>query len=496
MIIVYYLFLILSYMWIDELIILKIPNDSKILDFTEIIKPMHNLALIMFISFLLITIPKYNRTKLFNVIYIGLIYIKYASLFYFVQDISVYKYELRRTIMWFFTTIAMLDMYTKVNGVSFYEIKPQYHLAPTLLYALTYYYKSSRFYWILYLSYYVSQGYFTYNLWNNYHYKYSRIILSIWMLFGFIGSLDNFNLISNIVSNIFFNIADLMAKYLMMILIYDLEEQKIEISNNVDLQSVNLISLIYNQINDFENNNELTDCCIKTIRHLQNELKMVTPSINKKSVIKLELLKKILPYDLDDKYLMYNINKYQHYENVCILFTDIVSYSEFASKSNSEQVYFILNDIYTKFDRATRKHKNLQKIETIGDSYMVIGDISQKISIQQIVEQMINLAKDLLNECKYVYLPDNSTVQIRIGIHYGPVVIGILGTDIPRLCVVGNTVNKTSRLESTAESNKIHISSETYDLIKSIDKYNFVLRENIYLKNIGNETTYYVDTNS
>jgi class 3 adenylate cyclase len=84
---------------------------------------------------------------------------------------------------------------------------------------------------------------------------------------------------------------------------------------------------------------------------------------------------------------------------------------------------------------------------------------------------------------------------IRVGIHIGSVSVGILGNEIPRLCVVGNTVNMASRLQSTADPDTIQISHHIYEQLEEMDlknKFEICKKENVFLKNIGSVTTYIV----
>ncbi len=173
------------------------------------------------------------------------------------------------------------------------------------------------------------------------------------------------------------------------------------------------------------------------------------------------------------------------------MFVDIVSYSELAHINSEETTYKILDKIYTNFDLLLRKYKNLQKIETIGDSYMVVGDLTNKIDIKNVLVNTIKLAFELIELNKSIKY-DKKNVNVRVGINYGPVVIGILGLDVPRLCVIGNTVNKAARLESTSETNKIQISEEVYTIIKDDTFFSFEKKEDVFLKNIGTFNTYFV----
>ncbi len=487
---------LVAYCWLDSLIIFKIQdNPDDLIDGLDTLSNLHNFAFGLFIVMLLFTIPRFNKYKLINIIYIGLCYIKYAGLFIFVNSIDNYKFEVRRIMMWLFVTPAMLDMYTKANKISFRLINPEYHIVPNLIYCITYYYNKSIYYNLFYGLSYISQGLFLYNLFKMQNLKYTRIFIFIWLLFGSLNIIYIMGITTNYQNNIYLGISDIIAKFTTVIVIYDFEEQKTVIKQCVDLQSVDLMGSIFNLIEEYKKNNILTDSCSTYINYLTEQLKTVYPNQETKNIIKLELLKKILPYDLDDKYLLTNIKKYEHIENLCVMFIDIVSYSELAHNYEPEHVFKILNKVYTNFDLLSRKYKNLQKIETIGDSYMIVGDLTNKLDIKSIVNNMIMLALDFIKLNQSIKYNDNQ-IDIRIGINVGPVIIGILGIDIPRLCVVGNTVNKASRLESTSKTNKIQISQEIYMLIKDNDELEFELNENVYLKNIGTVNTWFVNKKS
>jgi class 3 adenylate cyclase len=129
-----------------------------------------------------------------------------------------------------------------------------------------------------------------------------------------------------------------------------------------------------------------------------------------------------------------------------------------------------LDKIYNHFDNIIKKYPLLQKIETIGDAYMVVGDIyREKLNHEDVVKSMILLGLDFIKEIKTIETPDGSNLCIRLGINLGPVNIGILGNEIPRLCVVGNTVNVAARLQSCAVPDSIQMSSHVYEQTQDID---------------------------
>jgi class 3 adenylate cyclase len=213
-----------------------------------------------------------------------------------------------------------------------------------------------------------------------------------------------------------------------------------------------------------------------------------------KTILKLELLKKILPLELEDRYLT-QTKEYKPYDFICVLFTDIVSYTELAKKYDADIIYKLLNDIYTRFDDIVNRYSNLQKIETIGDAYMVVSDIYTNDQKNN-VKNMVLFAFDILREIKNIQTPDNKPLQLRIGINLGKVVVGILGVEIPRLCVIGNTVNVANRLQTSTEPDTIQISTHIYEIIKESNfgdiHIHFEEKQNVFLKNLGSRTTYII----
>jgi len=184
----------------------------------------------------------------------------------------------------------------------------------------------------------------------------------------------------------------------------------------------------------------------------------------------------------------------KQFNMICVLFTDIVNYTELAQKYDDAIIFQLLNNVYISFDKIIKKYSHLQKIETIGDAYMVVGDIFRNtINHKSVINEILLFAIDIIKEVKTIKTPDNIPLCIRVGINIGSVSIGILGNELPRLCVVGNAVNMASRLQSTAEIDTIQISSDVYEQLENVEtdkKYEFVIKEHVFLKNMGSVTTY------
>jgi class 3 adenylate cyclase len=244
----------------------------------------------------------------------------------------------------------------------------------------------------------------------------------------------------------------------------------------------------------------ITPQCIKFIDFTTQRLLVKIPE--NKTILEQELLKKILPFDLDKKYIEgsnKNINDNSHgngkqFDMICILFTDIVNYTELAQRYDDKVIFQLLYNIYISFDNTIKKYPHLQKIETIGDAYMVVGDIFRNsVNYKLVIKEIILFALDIIKDIKTIKTPDNIPLSIRVGINIGNVSIGILGNEIPRLCVVGSAVNLAARLQSTAEIDTIQFSRDIYEELEDIEmdiQLNIVTKDNVFMKNIGSITTY------
>lgn len=434
----------------------------------------------------------FSKIKNYTIYSLAFIYIKYVMDTVIHNNvISIYQYEFRRTIMWFFTTPLILKLYCDMNQLKLNDVNAQYHIISNLIHILLYPFRKTKYnsYIILTLS--ITEGFFVYKLFNFKEQKYTKFIIYVWSLFSFVTVIELSNVFNIHDIQICYLLSDMIAKLTTLLIVNDYEEQMYYIRCNVDLQTISLLTTVNKSIKCFENTTNITPKCKMLIKQLNNKLISFVPT--DKTLLKLELLKKILPMELEDKYLT-QTKEYKPYNCICVLFTDIVSYTELAKNYADDVIYKMLNDIYTRFDDIVIRYENLQKIETIGDAYMVVGDIFTN-DTKNNVKNMILLAIDFLKEIKTITSPNNKPLQLRIGINIGKVVVGILGVEIPRLCVIGNTVNVASRLQTTSDPDTIQISRHVYELIQETDfgmDIEFELKENVFLKNLGTTNTYMI----
>ncbi|XP_971539.2 uncharacterized protein LOC660192 isoform X2 [Tribolium castaneum] len=182
----------------------------------------------------------------------------------------------------------------------------------------------------------------------------------------------------------------------------------------------------------------------------------------------------------------------EYYASVTIYFSDIVGFTEIAAVSTPLEVVTFLNKIYRLFDARIECY-DVYKVETIGDSYMVASGLPVTNGNKHVCE-IASMALDLLSGSKQFKIPHRKTerLQIRSGAHTGPVVAGIVGSKMPRYCLFGDTVNTASRMESTGEASKIHISLDMKKALDVIGGYRTEHRGLVDVKGKGLMDTYWL----
>ncbi|CAG9804018.1 unnamed protein product [Chironomus riparius] len=204
-----------------------------------------------------------------------------------------------------------------------------------------------------------------------------------------------------------------------------------------------------------------------------------------------ELLYQMIPKQVADRLRRGEnpIDTCEMFDSVSILFSDVVTFTEICSRITPMEVVSMLNAMYSIFDTLTERN-NVYKVETIGDAYMVVSGAPEKE--QNHAEKVCDMALDMIEAI--TDLEDPSTGQhlkIRVGVHSGAVVAGIVGLKMPRYCLFGDSVNTASRMESTSAAMKIHISQTTRNYLT--DNYKVSERGEIEVKGKGIMKTYWLD---
>jgi len=195
-----------------------------------------------------------------------------------------------------------------------------------------------------------------------------------------------------------------------------------------------------------------------------------------------DLLLNILPAETARELKENGKAQAKQYESVTVLFSDIVSFTQIAEALSAGALVNLLDDCFRGFDQITQKH-GIEKIKTIGDAYMCVGGLplpnqTHAVDVVQAGLEMQEFVKKYNIQLKSQKLPP---LAIRIGIHTGPVVAGIVGSTKFAYDIWGDTVNLASRMESAGEAGRVNVSRTTYEKVRG--KFTLMERGKIEIKN-------------
>ncbi|XP_059893695.1 guanylate cyclase 2G isoform X5 [Gadus macrocephalus] len=205
-----------------------------------------------------------------------------------------------------------------------------------------------------------------------------------------------------------------------------------------------------------------------------------------------KLLSSMLPRLIADQLMSGRCVEPQGFDMVTVFFSDIVGFTSMCSVSSAMEVVSLLNDLYSLFDDIIKMY-DVYKVETIGDAYMVASGLPISNGNLHAVE-ISTMALHFLSAIKVFrirHMP-SERLALRIGIHSGPVVAGVVGSTMPRYCLFGDTVNTASRMESNSASLKIHISQTTADILNQMGTFVLEERGEIEIKGKGTQKTYWL----
>uniref|UniRef100_A0A3Q3EEN7 Guanylate cyclase soluble subunit alpha-1 n=1 Tax=Kryptolebias marmoratus TaxID=37003 RepID=A0A3Q3EEN7_KRYMA len=161
------------------------------------------------------------------------------------------------------------------------------------------------------------------------------------------------------------------------------------------------------------------------------------------------------------------------FEQVTMLFSDIVGFTAVCSVCTPMQVITMLNELYTRFDHQCGE-LDVYKVETIGDAYCVAGGLHKESETHAVqIALMAIKMMELSDECM---TPTGEPIQMRIGLHSGSVLAGVVGVKMPRYCLFGNNVTLANKFESCSQPRKINISPTTHRLLRGRPEFVFVPR--------------------
>ena len=195
------------------------------------------------------------------------------------------------------------------------------------------------------------------------------------------------------------------------------------------------------------------------------------------------LLLNILPSEIAEELKEKGKAKARVFDKVTILFSDFKGFTQISEKLSAEELVNEINNCFKPFDAICKKY-GIEKIKTIGDSYMAAGGlpIPSGGSVKKTVMAGIEMAEFILKRKKEREEAGEICFEMRLGIHTGPVVAGIVGVSKFQYDIWGDSVNIASRLEASGEVGKVNISQSTYELIKDDPEFKFQSRGKVKVK--------------
>lgn len=199
------------------------------------------------------------------------------------------------------------------------------------------------------------------------------------------------------------------------------------------------------------------------------------------------LLRNILPDTIAER-LKNNVSTIaESFSSVSVLFADLCGFTTFSERVDASQLVDLLDDIFSAFDHLANAY-GVEKIKTIGDAYMAVAGLPE--ARDDHAEAVAGMGLGMLEAFRGVMRNRGLSMEVRIGIHSGPVVAGVIGKHKFSYDLWGDTVNTASRMESHGEPSRVHVSQATYALLK--DRYRFTDRGEMMVKGKGMQQTYFL----
>jgi class 3 adenylate cyclase/DNA-binding NarL/FixJ family response regulator len=268
---------------------------------------------------------------------------------------------------------------------------------------------------------------------------------------------------------------------------WDKDELKITIDNAIETITLR------------RNNRKLISELQSSNEHLEEKVKERTLEVEKqKTIIEAgkaqsdKLLLNILPTEIAEELKRFGRSYARKHEEVSVLFADIIGFTTIAEKLSAEKLVTQLDEIFRAFDNIVEKH-DIEKIKTIGDAYMCAAGLP--LADQENAVKAVNVALDMQQFMKgfalSLKIQNLPVFAIRVGIHTGPAVAGVVGIRKFAYDIWGDTVNLASQMEQHSEGGKINISGSTFALVK--DHFTCTYRGKVAAKSKGEIDMYFVE---
>ncbi|XP_047494015.1 head-specific guanylate cyclase-like [Penaeus chinensis] len=207
---------------------------------------------------------------------------------------------------------------------------------------------------------------------------------------------------------------------------------------------------------------------------LKDSIEETNNQVDKEREKNVSLLHLIFPPDIAKRLWIGETIQAQKHDEVTMLFSDIVGFTSICSTATPLMVINMLQSLYTQFD-AFCGQLDVYKVETIGDAYCVAGNLHRRSSWH--AHQVAWMALKMMSSCTSHTTHDGRRIQMRIGLHTGPVLAGVVGTAMPRYCMFGSNVTLANQFESGSEAQKVNISPTTHRLLVETPGWQFTPRQ-------------------
>lgn len=205
------------------------------------------------------------------------------------------------------------------------------------------------------------------------------------------------------------------------------------------------------------------------------------------------LLSEVLPKNIANDLKLGKTVQAESYENVTIFFSDIVGFTRISAAGTPIDVVKMLNLMYTTFDDVASRF-DVYKVATIGDAYFVASGVPDRNGDRHAGE-ICSIGLKLLEVVSTLTIPHvpSEVLQLRMGIHSGPCLAGVVGIKMPRYLLFGDTVDIASKMESSGQAMAIHVSEVTVNLLQSSQSFRFEEREDVItIKGLGSFKTFWL----
>ena len=244
----------------------------------------------------------------------------------------------------------------------------------------------------------------------------------------------------------------------------------------------NLVSAFNNMVVD-------TRESVAALHTTNQQLKENQEALEEEKQVSENLLLNILPSVIAERLRGGEMTIADEFPEVSVMFADLVNFTELAEVLGPKDLVKLLNDVFALFDKRLDEF-GLEKIKTIGDCYMVVAGVPKPVADH--AQRLASFALVIVNDLAQFVEKRGLKIKVRIGLHSGTAVAGVVGTKKFAYDLWGDVVNVASRMESTGTPGMIHVSQAFMSRLQ--DSFTFSERGDIQVKGKGPMTTYFLES--